>query len=162
MSQVIVKRKQDDELYHSDTYLGEEFDEGLMHFKYVSKEKKNGKWHYYYYHKEGKNSAAMYEKTEGNPKSKYGVYTHDGGATTSGGGRTVVVEKSNRLLSRTDRLYTNAKTNSYFERRAVGKIEQNYDYISNKISKWSKKTIKQLDKSVNKGKKWINKLLKAH
>lgn len=42
MIQVKVKRKEEstDELFHSDAFLGEEFDDGLMHFKYVMKEKK--------------------------------------------------------------------------------------------------------------------------
>ena len=46
MSRVIVKRKQ--ELIHSDVYLGEEHDDGLMHWKYIKREKVNGKWRYYY------------------------------------------------------------------------------------------------------------------
>nr|DAH99591.1 MAG TPA: hypothetical protein [Caudoviricetes sp.] len=44
-----IKRETDDELFHSDEYLGEEFDGGLYHYKYIHKYKKNGKWVYVYY-----------------------------------------------------------------------------------------------------------------
>lgn len=43
---VIVTR--DDELFHSDTFLGDEFDDEMYHWKYVKKKKVNGKWRYYY------------------------------------------------------------------------------------------------------------------
>lgn len=44
----IKREKPDDELFHSDEYLGEEFDDGLHHWKYIKREKVNGKWRYYY------------------------------------------------------------------------------------------------------------------
>lgn len=47
----IKKEKSDNELFHSDEYLGEEFDGGLYHYKYINKYKKNGKWVYVYYQK---------------------------------------------------------------------------------------------------------------
>ena len=36
------------ELFHSDTYLGQDFSDGVRHFKYIKREKVNGKWRYYY------------------------------------------------------------------------------------------------------------------
>lgn len=36
------------ELFHSDTYLGQDFSDGIRHFKYIKREKVNGKWRYYY------------------------------------------------------------------------------------------------------------------
>ena len=36
------------ELYHSDIYLGEDYTDGIKHWKYISKEKINGRWRYYY------------------------------------------------------------------------------------------------------------------
>lgn len=42
-----------DELYHSDTYLGSEYDEGLKHWKYIRKYRNSkGKWTYVYANKE--------------------------------------------------------------------------------------------------------------
>lgn len=44
-----VKRiNNDDELFHSDLFLGSEFSDELYHWKYVKKKKVNGKWRYYY------------------------------------------------------------------------------------------------------------------
>lgn len=36
------------ELYHSDKYLGNDFSDGIKHYKYIKREMKNGKWVYYY------------------------------------------------------------------------------------------------------------------
>lgn len=45
-----------DELYHSDTYLGSEYDEGLKHWKYIKKYKNSkGKTVYVYANKETHN-----------------------------------------------------------------------------------------------------------
>lgn len=38
----------DPELYHSDTYLGKDFSDGIKHWKYIKRERKNGRWVYYY------------------------------------------------------------------------------------------------------------------
>lgn len=46
-TQVVVKRKS--ELYHSDTFFGNEYsDENLCHWKYVKKYKVGDKWRYVY------------------------------------------------------------------------------------------------------------------
>ena len=41
-------RDKSNKLYHSDTYLGETYNDGLYHWKYIKKERKNGRWVYYY------------------------------------------------------------------------------------------------------------------
>ena len=39
-------------LYHSDTYLGADYSDGIKHWKYIRKYKgKNGKWRYVYFNK---------------------------------------------------------------------------------------------------------------
>lgn len=38
----------ENELYHSEIYLGKDFSDGIRHWKYVKRVKKNGKWVYYY------------------------------------------------------------------------------------------------------------------
>lgn len=41
--------KQSEILYHSDIYLGQDFSDGIRHWKYIKKVKgSNGKWRYYY------------------------------------------------------------------------------------------------------------------
>ena len=45
----MTTRRNESELYHSDTYLGVEFSDGIRHWKYIKKEKmSNGKFRYYY------------------------------------------------------------------------------------------------------------------
>lgn len=49
---VIIKRSNpeydDDSLFHSDIFLGDEFDDEMYHWKYIKKKRVNGKWRYYY------------------------------------------------------------------------------------------------------------------
>lgn len=35
-------------LAHSDIYLGQDYSDGIRHWKYIKKVRKNGKWRYYY------------------------------------------------------------------------------------------------------------------
>ncbi len=51
-----------DELYHSDTYLGSEYDEGLKHWKYIKKYKNSkGKTVYVYANKETHNKIKNFD-----------------------------------------------------------------------------------------------------
>ena len=43
-----INKKINNELYHSDVYLGKDFSDGIKHFKYIKREKVNGRWRYYY------------------------------------------------------------------------------------------------------------------
>ena len=43
------QNKSNSVLMHSDTYLGEDYSDGIKHYKYIKKEKKNGKMRYYYH-----------------------------------------------------------------------------------------------------------------
>ena len=48
---VVVKRQNtqtSSSLLHSSTYYGQEFDDGLRHWKYIKREKVGGKWRYWY------------------------------------------------------------------------------------------------------------------
>ena len=44
----LTSQNNPDVLYHSDTYLGETYEDGLRHFRYIDKKMVNGKWRYYY------------------------------------------------------------------------------------------------------------------
>lgn len=49
--EIVIKRTQeidDESLFHSDTFLGDEFSDEMYHWKYIKKKKVNGKWRYYY------------------------------------------------------------------------------------------------------------------
>lgn len=52
------------ELYHSDIYLGEDYSDGIQHFKYIKREMKNGKWVYYYKDAEYDKAKKNYSKTK--------------------------------------------------------------------------------------------------
>lgn len=135
------------ELYHSDTYLGKEYSDGLKHFKYVSKEKlPNGKYRYYYYHKTGFNTAAIYAKTEGKKNSKYGTYIHGDDRNRD----IHTVKKSNKLFSSKKTSKFDGGTHTTHE---VGKIRQTVDSAAKKVKKTTKKTKKKLSKFGRKLKK---------
>lgn len=36
------------ELYHSNSYLGADYSDGIKHYKYIKRERINGRWVYYY------------------------------------------------------------------------------------------------------------------
>lgn len=55
------------ELYHSNTYLGQDYSDGIRHFKYIKREMKNGRWVYYYSHDEYNKA----KKNLSNSKSNY-------------------------------------------------------------------------------------------
>lgn len=55
-------------LYHSDTYLGKDFSDGIKHWKYIKREKKNGRWIYYY---NPDNYKEEYEKATSNIDKHY-------------------------------------------------------------------------------------------
>lgn len=44
----LTGRNNSTELFHSDTYLGQDFSDGIRHFKYIKREMVNGRWRYYY------------------------------------------------------------------------------------------------------------------
>ena len=43
-----MNKNLNNELYHSDVYLGKDFSDGIKHWKYIKREKVNGRWRYYY------------------------------------------------------------------------------------------------------------------
>ena len=43
-----MRRYNPNVLYHSDVYLGQDYSDGIRHWKYIKREMKNGKWVYYY------------------------------------------------------------------------------------------------------------------
>lgn len=152
-----------DELRHSDTYLGETYNDGLYHYKYISKKKINGEWRYYYKITDGgkgfNRTSSVYEKVEGKPNSKYGVYTNSNPKTKHN--KILMVKKSdNRLFNKkmsTTMMEGDTKVTQ--ELREIGKIEQGIDAAKSTIGKIGNKTIKSVNKSVNKGKKALSKLL---
>lgn len=120
------------ELYHSDTYLGADFSDGIRHFKYIDKIKlPSGKYKYVYDVKSNYNDAkGRYYKTSGDIKSVYGTYEKADGSTYE-------VKKSNKLFSSKTgyrfRLNKGPSTSHTVEER--GLIRQGYDKVKNRIDK---------------------------
>lgn len=132
----------------------------LKHFKYVHKEKKNGKWVYYYkddFDDRDKSDAQIYRKTEGSPNSKYGTYKHGG---RNGDQYTVKVKKGKGLLNKTTTTDIGANSNRSnrvaVQTREIGKLEQGVDSVKKKAKKIGKKTVKSLNKQIDRGQKWLN------
>lgn len=111
----------------------------LEHFKYVSKEKKNGKWVYYYYHKTGNNTGSTYSSDKMSEYG-YGTFTRSGGTS---GLEDVTVErrKTNDLFSsRSTITYSvNSEKGKKYVTENVGLLEQNFNYVQNKVTKFTSK-----------------------
>ena len=59
-----------EKIFHSDVYLGQEFSDGLYHWKYIKRERRNGRW-VYYYNDEAMNKAQTNAKAAKSDYNKY-------------------------------------------------------------------------------------------
>lgn len=66
-----IKKYDEENLYHSDTYLGEDYSDGIKHWKYVKKETINGKTRYYYSDAEYENAIKDYYKAKSDYSAAY-------------------------------------------------------------------------------------------
>lgn len=141
------------ELFHSDTYLGQDFSDGVKHYKYIKKIPiGNGKFRYIYDIKDTyNNSNGRYEKIGGKKASKYGTYTK---TNKDGGKSTYIVKKSNKLFSEKtgSSISVNHGPRDYTTVHNVGRLRQNYDYVSDKVKKATSKTKKKIEKAKTKAK----------
>ena len=137
-------------LYHSDTYLGQDFSNNIKHYKYIKRIPiGNGKYRYVYEIKDKYNDAnGQYEKIGGKQKTKYGTYTR---TNKDGGKDTYIVKKSNKLFS--EKTGSSISLNSGPKSRTtvhnVGLLRQGYDHVESKV----KKAIAKLKKKTTKKKK---------
>ena len=60
----LTSRNDSTELFHSDTYLGQDFSDGIKHWKYVKKKMVNGRWRYYYSDAEYETAKKKYNTTK--------------------------------------------------------------------------------------------------
>lgn len=65
----LTSQNNPDVLYHSDTYLGETYEDGLKHFKYIKREFVNGRWKYYYRDEQYEKYNDAYKKSSKQVKS---------------------------------------------------------------------------------------------
>lgn len=127
-------------LYHSDEYLGEDYTDGIKHWKYYRREKlSNGKWRYYYRDKNDLIYTSDSKKDDewGGNIGKYAKYTH---VDQYGNKHTIQRKKGNRLLT------GHHEKSTSFNERGVSTKEVLYD--------------SKLDRAIDRGMKKVNKLLK--
>lgn len=145
-------------LFHSDTYLGEDYvSSNLKHWKYIKKEKKNGRWVYYYTDAELEKAKADEAKAVNDlasyQKSKGKVYTYPNG------------KKSYTMVSGKD--YDNdKKTKELTDKVAGAKYKTAYisqvrsNTIEKTLAKLTVLTLNGVSSAISKGKSWFKKLFK--
>ena len=126
--EVKVKRS-DNQLVHSDTFLGDEFSDELYHWKYISKKKVDGKWRYYY----DTSELDKYLKNQ---------------TTTWSGGRGMINVKTTHGLG--DSLRDTHRT------LAVVKTGTNDNIKNNeKVTTYNEKKLGKLSQAIAKGERWL-------
>ena len=128
------------ELYHSDIYLGEDYTDGIKHWKYISKERVNGKWRYYYNKKDDRGNDS-YVNSLTDPKNKY-----EKGTTNRD-----IVENTNQVLSKTIK-----KNNSTYKYQGV--LERGAKSVQNTVKKSGNTLLSSAKSLINKGKTLLDKL----
>lgn len=147
-------------LCHSDTYLGNDYTDGIKHYKYVRKEP-NGKGGYKYYYKELNLDGTPREWYTKNKKGYYGTYKsyngteyeqdkHGNYKPIGHDTKTIHIKKSNKLFSssKTKKYANNSYGHEYVTTKNVGLIEQNVRKGKNKVDKLLKKFGKKLRKII--------------
>lgn len=134
-----------DTLCHSDTYLGEDYTDGIKHWKYYKREKlSNGKYRYYYYQDKTNvtytSDSKKDDKWRGNI-GKYAKYTH---VDQYGNKNTIQRKKGNGLITghRVTIVGDGNSTEIYYD----SKLERAIDRGKNKVNKLLKKVGKKLKK----------------
>lgn len=161
--EVVINRSHevnDEALFHSDTFLGEEFDDEMCHWKYVKRVKKpNGKYRYYYDREQVKEDLGVNAKEEYESAKYHEKYTHEAKKFWE-----------DSLTSRVKEYTSNGKI-TRGEAAALKLASENYEYQKVKIAeakarvseaavKYGKTPLGKLEKAKNKGKNFIKKLFK--
>lgn len=141
-----------DELYHSDTYLGSEYDEGLKHWKYIKRYRspKTGKWVYVYQDK------MRHELTKENEKKMIGQRNSQ-----------LFYERLSKRNDADPRI-TNQLTRNVQDRLRAKKFKEEADYYQNEVQSSlddndiKKLTIKKVKDAVYDAKIFIKHLLHSH
>lgn len=146
-----------DELYHSNVYLGKDYSDGIKHWKYIKKERRNGKWVYYY-------------KDDNLTKAKE-RYDRDKDAIEYENGKRMYGQKDMTHTTHRGKVIDDPTYNKL--RKDIVESSIKYKYAKNKSDQRKKKykaPIKALNKmsdvnynirkKINRGKKAIAKLFK--
>lgn len=126
----IIREVKDDELHHSDEFLGDDFSDELYHWKYIKKKRVNGKWRYYYDIKD----ALGYDERE---KAANDMYTYEQAYKNRIYNQSAEAhERQNRNLKQ---LGKKAQASiKAFDKTPLGKLENMKDTINSGLSAISK------------------------
>lgn len=127
-------------LMHSDTYLGQDYTNGLYHWKYIKREKVNGKWRYYYKNEELEKSEAAVRKAETDANVK-GLRYHVERQNTTGNG-----DISGALKNKRGNVYGTTLNKNYTY--SGSKVEEDYIKATQKANKVYKENAKIRLKSI--------------
>lgn len=130
-------------LFHSDTYLGEDYtSSNLKHWKYLKKEKKNGRWVYYYT----------------DPTANFGKDLDN------------QTQKLNSILAKNQKNGTDYKKDKEWKTESAKyeTIRKNYkktqgvtvENFKRNLSYSLVKPLNSMSNAIYKGKKWLKKLFK--
>lgn len=171
MSYVITRKSEENELFHSDEFLGVDFSDEIYHWKYIKKKKVNGKWRYYYdrseldkYDQEYSNERTTYKNVNGRTEVQKKTKTQYN-KTNNWLDSTSKLETTSGVTSKGDSIgykkVTYTKSQGKLSRAQAKGEKKIYDtFLSNKST--VKKTMKKASKKINRGKSAISKLLKKH
>ena len=119
------------ELFHSDVYLGQDFSDGIRHWKYIKREMVNGRWKYYY-----KDDA--YDKANSKFKSATNKYLDNANKADK--------ELKNHSEAHKKNVNNNSTIDRYNRSGLIGKIR--YKKEANAAVKSNKELVKKADQYV--------------
>lgn len=166
---IIISRadEYDETLFHSDTFLGDEFSDEMYHWKYIKKKKVNGKWRYYY----DIDDALGYDEQTEMIRNRE-LYKH---AINDRNTRRIANEAYYEMLNKKVKkdpktgkpIYTKEQQYRLKDKQAAMEYMNKYAYERGKKYLQSKKAydktvlgvIDNAKSKLNKGKKWLSKKL---
>lgn len=132
-------------LYHSDTYLGNDYTDGIKHYKYLYKEVKNGHTYYVYNDSEQRKARAAANKQWNKYKDKEYV-DKEGWHHNKDGSR--------------DKMYINGES-VYKRTKKDAKIEKDYNKGKRMRQEYFKQSIKDVPKRIHaKGIAAVSRMIK--
>ena len=158
------KLTKNDSIYHSNVYVGKEYNDGIYHWKYIKRYKKNGKWVYEY----DKTSTAY--KAYQDAKSGRGINDRAKEYETK-----MIKSAMGAVGAESDKKYADKNKNyeKYYradktresEHNMAKEYEKERDAASSlgyKLAYSVTKLVESSKKQINKGKKSIRKLFKIN
>ena len=134
----------------------------LQHWKYIKREKVNGKWRYYYHDDKYEDAKAKYETAKeksdelryraGSTKTYSKVSEDDGTNPYRTAGKTAATKRAEKKADRAEEKTAKAKA-EYI--KAKEKYEKS---LGLKVTKGLNKTTDAINRSVDKGREFVDKL----